>query len=297
MGFEAVKAVLANSATSGSDRLVLMVLASHADDSLICWPGRDLLCRETAMSERNLKYCLRRLEEMGEIETKRGMGRGNLTVYKVVVAQRKGQSTAPFMPADDLDTPAQAEPESSMNAREKGQSAAPYVPQEKGQNPVEKGQNPAQKGQDSSGKGAKTVNAYKEVESSKESSKESPAPIPVRANYSSNPAYFNACVDVIFNHWKKVFNQPEAILDEERKKAIKNALLDMHPVEKLMRAIDGCKASPYYNGGNPEGVVINRISLIFKNSDQIESFVQAAEQATKARTNGNGTGAKRTVVV
>ncbi len=107
MSYQAVSAVLKHSRATGSDRLVLLVLASHADEETFeCYPSRDLLCQEAAMSERNLIYCLRKLEGTGELTISRGNGRGNLTTYQInLEGAERVQSTAPFISSERVQNP------------------------------------------------------------------------------------------------------------------------------------------------------------------------------------------------
>jgi hypothetical protein len=122
MGYKAVQRVMQHSRSKGSARLVLMVIATHADDkSLQCFPGRDLLCRESAMEERNLTYAIKKLESLGELRVNRGNGNGNQSHYQLTFEQSKR--------VQDLVTDGQKdEPEKGANFGE----AAPESAGEKG---------------------------------------------------------------------------------------------------------------------------------------------------------------------
>ena len=99
--------VLSRSKSIGSDRLVLLVLASHADEkNFECYPGRDLLCRESAMSARNMIRCLNSLEAMGELTIDRGNGRGRMTTYRIsLVESERVTSTTPFIEPERVTNP------------------------------------------------------------------------------------------------------------------------------------------------------------------------------------------------
>lgn len=114
--------VLARSKSIGSDRLVLLVLASHADEkNFECYPGRDLLCRESAMSARNLIRCLNSLEQMGELTLDRGNGRGRTTTYRIRLGEsERVTSTTPFIAPE-------VEPERVTNPVERVTSEAERV--------------------------------------------------------------------------------------------------------------------------------------------------------------------------
>lgn len=56
--------------TSGTDRLVLLALANHANDAGEAWPSKATLARETNITrEETVRLSLRRLELAGLIET------------------------------------------------------------------------------------------------------------------------------------------------------------------------------------------------------------------------------------
>lgn len=194
MGYQAVNAVLSQSKATGSDRLVLLVLAAHADETTFeCHPGRDLLCKEAAMAERNLQYCLKRLEDSGELAISRGVGRGNLTTYKIALdTKEKAQGLAPF--------PTQKKVQSDA---EKMQNPAPFET-EKGCNPApEKVQCTVEKVQPTVIKGAKQPGAYKDIESSGNNQESS-------GNHSARARETAASV------WQSVFGEPLAIFSAER---------------------------------------------------------------------------------
>lgn len=90
MSWQALKAVMEHSRTKGMDRMIMLVIATHADkDTFSCFPSREQLAAEANMSERNLVRCLESLEKTGEIAIKRGNGRGNLTTYTIILPSRK----------------------------------------------------------------------------------------------------------------------------------------------------------------------------------------------------------------
>lgn len=98
MGYKTVESVMKYSRSKGSARLLLMVLATHADEgTLECYPGRDLLCQETAMSDRNVTRALKELESLNEVTLSRGNGRGNQTAYKLSINPEKGDNLSPFI--------------------------------------------------------------------------------------------------------------------------------------------------------------------------------------------------------
>lgn len=164
MSIAAINAVLAHSKAKGSDRLVLLILATHANDETFeCYPGHVLLGQEAAMSERNLIYCLKRLEDLGEIGINRGLGRGNLTVYQIHLARvktaEKLQATASFNALEKVQDSAIKVQVIAPFPAENLQPSASFIEPEKVQDSVEKVQ-------DSVIKGAKVPVAYKDIEPS-----------------------------------------------------------------------------------------------------------------------------------
>lgn len=141
MSWQATKAVMEHSTAKGAARLVLCVLAYHANAKGQCSPspGIDLICREANLSERGARYALRELEELGEVVTEIGRGKGNLSSFEIRLpieteGESKGAILAPF----------EAQ-EKGQNTPQKGQGL-PVIEDQKGQSVPQKGQNTASKG-------------------------------------------------------------------------------------------------------------------------------------------------------
>jgi hypothetical protein len=91
--------VLRNSRATLGSRLVLLVLADYADeDGGSCWPSVATIARESLLSERQVQYCLRHLEQLGEIEVAKGGGRRS-NRYRVLMG--RGANSAPVRGAVD----------------------------------------------------------------------------------------------------------------------------------------------------------------------------------------------------
>lgn len=56
---------------TATQKLVLIVLAEHGDKDGRCFPGQELLCRETSLSERAVRNAIHVLREVGLIEVRR----------------------------------------------------------------------------------------------------------------------------------------------------------------------------------------------------------------------------------
>ncbi len=54
-----------------SEKLVLLILANHADEKGYCWPSQKTICRETCLSESAVKRAIRELEFIGLLQVTR----------------------------------------------------------------------------------------------------------------------------------------------------------------------------------------------------------------------------------
>ena len=67
--------VLNHSTTTGTDKLVLLGIANHADEhGENAWPSIPTLARYAGVTERNARHAVRRLEDAGEIVTEERRG-------------------------------------------------------------------------------------------------------------------------------------------------------------------------------------------------------------------------------
>jgi hypothetical protein len=79
---------------------------------------------------------------------------------------------------------------------------------------------------------------------------------------------------MIFAHWKKVMNLPQAVLDKKRREVIQNALSMGYTAQQLCQAIDGCSRTPHNMGKNEQGQRYDGLHIIFRDADQIERFIR-----------------------
>lgn len=82
MSFEAVRWILENSKTKGAQRLILVVIAEHADKNGLAWPSIETIARLANCSERFVKETIAKLES-GELIIERGGGRGRSNRYRI----------------------------------------------------------------------------------------------------------------------------------------------------------------------------------------------------------------------
>ncbi|MDQ6797975.1 MAG: helix-turn-helix domain-containing protein, partial [Actinomycetota bacterium] len=85
MSVQALSWVFDYSPTTGSDRLVLLAIANHADvDGAHSFPGIDTLAREARVSRATAKRAIRGLEDHQHIDVVHGVGRGHPNLYRVI---------------------------------------------------------------------------------------------------------------------------------------------------------------------------------------------------------------------
>lgn len=66
------------------ERLVLVVLASHANDQTrICWPGMDNIVRRTGMHEDTIRRAINQLRDHGLLQRRNVAHRGARTEYQI----------------------------------------------------------------------------------------------------------------------------------------------------------------------------------------------------------------------
>ena len=82
MSIEAVRHVLEQSKTKGAQRLILLVIAEHADRSGIAWPSVETIAHLANCSERFVKRTIAKLDA-GELVLERGGGRGRSNRYRI----------------------------------------------------------------------------------------------------------------------------------------------------------------------------------------------------------------------
>lgn len=82
MSFEAVRHVLENSKTKGAQRLILVVIAEHADKNGLAWPSIQTIARLANCSARFVKETIAKLKS-GELVIERGGGRGRSNRYRI----------------------------------------------------------------------------------------------------------------------------------------------------------------------------------------------------------------------
>jgi hypothetical protein len=115
-----VAQVRSASKSTGSARTLLLVIASHVNpDTGWAWPSLDTLAHETGLQRRRTIDLIHRLEGLGELEVRRGRGRGHVNFYRVHVAPEEKVHSAP---TEKVQSPAR---KGAISRQEKVQSVAP----------------------------------------------------------------------------------------------------------------------------------------------------------------------------
>jgi len=84
MSISTIAQVRSSSKSHGSARTLLLVIASHVNpDTGWAWPSLDTLADEIARTRRHVIRLITELETLGELEVRRGHGRGHVNFYHV----------------------------------------------------------------------------------------------------------------------------------------------------------------------------------------------------------------------
>jgi hypothetical protein len=87
----------------------------------------------------------------------------------------------------------------------------------------------------------------------------------------------------VFTVWKTTFGHPQAMLDDKRKRVIRQALKLGYSVDQLCQAITGCSLTPHNMGKNDRGQRFDGLHVILKDAHQIERFIRNAQSPPRER--------------
>lgn len=88
-------------------------------------------------------------------------------------------------------------------------------------------------------------------------------------------------IQQVFTHWVIIMGKKRARLDEKRRRTIKARLADGYEVQDLLDAINGNYLSPFHQGDNADRTVYNELSLICRDSEHIDRFIEFYEEGQK----------------
>lgn len=95
-------------------------------------------------------------------------------------------------------------------------------------------------------------------------------------------------VVTVFDYWKKVTNHPKAKLIESRIKRIRKRLGEGFTVQELCQCLDGWKRSQWHQGQNPTQTIYDKVDTIFRDGEQVETFMARAERKNVVPIGDNG---------
>jgi hypothetical protein len=87
----------------------------------------------------------------------------------------------------------------------------------------------------------------------------------------------------IFSHWQTVHNKHRAQLTPDRRYRIQTAIQWGYTVADLKQAIDGCRRSDWHMGTNDRNTPYNDITLILRDGERIERFMDWAINPPKSQ--------------
>ena len=133
MAINRIEAVLQNSSHTGSDLLLMIVLADAADrDKGTCYPGRATLARLMRMSERNVQRCIKTVVDSGEVSVATQGSHLGTNLYRLNPALLQGGDK--MSGGDKLgsqgETPASHKPSVEPSDKKKPRARASQLPQD-----------------------------------------------------------------------------------------------------------------------------------------------------------------------
>lgn len=104
----------------GSELLLALAIADHADADGKCFPGVEKLAKKIRLKPRQTQVLLKRLEEKGVVKIEHGQGRGHTSHY----ALQKVQSSAPITDEEKVHS---GDIKGAFSRQEKVHSGAPPI--------------------------------------------------------------------------------------------------------------------------------------------------------------------------
>lgn len=98
------------------------------------------------------------------------------------------------------------------------------------------------------------------------------------------PATEAEAISEIFAYWASVMNKPKVVLDEKRRNLIRNRLREGWTPEQLHIAIAGNAGDEWSQGANDRGKPFNELSLILRDAEHIERFIELAKCPRRPRS-------------
>lgn len=89
-----------------------------------------------------------------------------------------------------------------------------------------------------------------------------------------------ALVLEVFEYWKDRMGKKRAILDKNRHRDLAWGIA-LYNAEQCKQAIDGCATSEWHMGKNRNKTAYNDITLIFRDAEHVERFLDLYDEANK----------------
>ena len=97
--------------------------------------------------------------------------------------------------------------------------------------------------------------------------------------YDENKAQAEKETTTVFRFWARVHQKKKNIkFSQGRKKKIKARLNAGRTITELKQAIVGCRLSPFHMGENEQRKVYNELTLILRNDEKVDQFIDVFEQ-------------------
>jgi hypothetical protein len=87
--------------------------------------------------------------------------------------------------------------------------------------------------------------------------------------------------DVVFDHWKRIFDHPRAKMDSKRQRVIERAL-KLYSTTQLTEAISGYRHSPHHMGENDRHTVYDDIEIFLRDAKHIDAGLRFNNAPGKA---------------
>ncbi|HAU1248561.1 TPA: hypothetical protein F8R87_01885 [Legionella pneumophila] len=100
---------------------------------------------------------------------------------------------------------------------------------------------------------------------------------------------YSASKEEVFRYWQETMNHPRAKLDKKRSRVIHNALQLGYSIDELKQAIRGCAQTPFNMGQNDRQQIYDDISLILRDAEHIERFINNATNPPNEKQINNAT--------
>ena len=254
----------------GIRKLVLVALADYADKQYQCWPIMEKLANKCGLTKRSTITNVQALVDDGYLTKEKrwrsGGGQSSSCItLNVTIDSTKSESPSPT------------------------KSESPSPPRVNMVHPKSESPSPPRVNMTTSMGEGDSLFSIEEPPLKSNHHLEPPLePLsssarPVEKKSTSSRGNHQEEVKKVFDHWRQTMNHPRAVLDDDRKKNIRNALKWGYSVEDLKQAISGCAITPHNIGQNDRGQRYDGLHIILRKADQIDRFMRNCHQPPQSR--------------